>query len=71
MTPLIGVMSDNIDNYDAVASLPPFSLFPWFFVLPGLLVAALAFTIRPRAGGLDPHAVRPSKPELVKPKGAS
>jgi hypothetical protein len=42
MTPLIGVMSNNVVNYDAVAALPPFALFPWFFVLPGLLVAGLA-----------------------------
>ena len=39
--PMIGAMSDNVDNYAAVDALPPFSLFPWFFVLPGLLIAAL------------------------------
>ena len=38
MTPMIGAMSDNVANYEAVAALPPFALFPWFFVLPGLLV---------------------------------
>jgi hypothetical protein len=43
MTPMIGAMSDNVDNYDAIAALPPFPLFPWFFVAPGLLVAVLAF----------------------------
>jgi hypothetical protein len=42
MTPMIGAMSDNVDNYDAIKSLPSFSLFPWFFVVPGLLVVALA-----------------------------
>lgn len=42
MTPMIGVMSDSVDGYQAVASLPPFPLFPWFFVIPGLLVAGLA-----------------------------
>jgi hypothetical protein len=42
MTPMIGAMSDNVANYQAVASLPPFPLFPWFFVAPGLLVAGLA-----------------------------
>jgi hypothetical protein len=42
MTPMIGAMSDNVTNYQAVASLPPFPLFPWFFVVPGLLVAGLA-----------------------------
>jgi hypothetical protein len=48
MTPLIGTMSDNVVNYEAVAALPPFALFPWFFVLPGLLVAGLALAAGPR-----------------------
>jgi hypothetical protein len=42
MTPMIGAMSDNVDNYQAISGLPAFGLFPWFFVLPGLLVAGLA-----------------------------
>ncbi len=42
MAPMIGAMSDNVDNYDAVKALPPFPLFPWFFVIPGVLVAGLA-----------------------------
>jgi len=42
MTPMIGAMSDNVANYQAVAALPPFALFPWFFVLPGLLVGGVA-----------------------------
>jgi hypothetical protein len=46
MTPMIGAMSDNVPNYQAIASLPPFPLFPWFFVLPGVLVAGLALTTR-------------------------
>jgi hypothetical protein len=46
MTPMIGAMSDNIVNYEAVAALPSFTLFPWFFVFPGLLV--VGFTV---AGG--------------------
>lgn len=41
LTPLIGVMSDNVSNYQAVAALPPFGLFPWLFMIPGLLVVAL------------------------------
>jgi hypothetical protein len=48
LTPMIGAMSDNIVNYQAVAALPPFRLFPWFFVLPGLLIAVLALTATPR-----------------------
>ena len=49
MTPMIGAMSDNVDNYQALTSLPPFELFPWFFVVPGLLIAGLAFVSRPRS----------------------
>jgi hypothetical protein len=42
MTPMIGAMSDNVDNYQALTSLPSFRLFAWFFVAPGLLIAGLA-----------------------------
>ena len=42
MTPMIGAMSDNVANYQAVAALPPFALFPWFFVAPGLIVIGSA-----------------------------
>lgn len=52
MAPMMGAMSDNIENFQGVAAMPPFPLFPWFFVLPGLLVAGLAW----RAG-------RPGPPE--------
>jgi hypothetical protein len=53
MTPMIGAMSDNVDNYDAIKSLPSFRLFPWFFVAPGLLIIALALVRRApyRQGG--------------------
>jgi hypothetical protein len=50
MTPMIGAMSDNVDNYDAIKSLPPFPLFPWFFVVPGLLIVALALVPGRRNG---------------------
>ena len=43
MAPMMGAMNDNIDNFQGVAALPPFPLFPWFFVAPGLLVAGLAW----------------------------
>ena len=38
----LGVMSDNLDNFAAVKALPPFALFPFFFIVPGLLVAGLS-----------------------------
>jgi hypothetical protein len=46
MTPMIGAMSDNVDNYQAIKALPPFPLFPYFFVIPGVLVAGLAVAAR-------------------------
>jgi hypothetical protein len=46
MAPMIGAMSDNVDNYLGVAALPPFGLFPWFFVVPGVLVVGLVL-LRP------------------------
>lgn len=42
MAPMIGAMADNVDNFAAVKALPPFWLFPWFFVVPGLAVIVLA-----------------------------
>ena len=48
MTPMIGAMSDNVPNYQAIASLPPFPLFPWFFVLPGVLVVGAALAAKDR-----------------------
>jgi len=38
---MIAVMSDNVDNFEAVDALPPFAMFPWFFVIPGVLVGGL------------------------------
>ena len=46
MSDMVGAMADNLDNYAAVAALPPFGLFPWFFVVPGVAVIALAFVAR-------------------------
>jgi hypothetical protein len=41
--PMIGTMSDNVDNFADVDALPPFPLFPWFFVIPGALIAGFGF----------------------------
>ncbi len=63
--PMVATMSDNVDNFAAVDALPSFALFPWFFVVPGAMVVALAgFSVRRRpaaAGGatLDPHVLDP------------
>jgi hypothetical protein len=36
--PLVTTMNGNVDNYAAVDSLPNMSLFPWFFIIPGILI---------------------------------
>ena len=44
-------MERNVGNYRGVDALPPFALFPWFFVIPGLLItggAGVAFVARRR-----------------------
>ena len=56
---MIGTMTDNVDNYQAVDALPPFTLFPWFFVVPGLLIAGSGFAARPS----DHSALRRSQEE--------
>ena len=49
MTPMIAAMSDSVPRYQAIRALPPFTLFPWFFVIPGVLSLAL----RSRAPGVS------------------
>lgn len=63
LTPMIGAMSDNVVNYEAVAALPDFRLFPWFFVAPGLIALALVAAARPRT---HPDAA----PALIPAQGA-
>lgn len=46
MAPMIGAMSDNLGSFAGIDALPRFSLFPWFFVAPGVLVAALGLAAR-------------------------
>jgi hypothetical protein len=42
--PLVTTMQEQQVNYDKVASLPDFTLFTWFFMVPGFLLVALALT---------------------------
>lgn len=70
MTPMIGAMSDNVDNYDAIRSLPPFPLFPWFFVIPGLLIVALALVPGRRSGRPAPRSPRVGSLTTPSPGGA-
>ena len=69
MTPMIGAMSDNVANYQAIASLPPFPLFPYFFVLPGLLIAGVAIAAGAAPKRRDRISSEPS--ELLVPTGSA
>lgn len=61
MAPMVGVMADNVENFEAVDALPAFSLFPWFFVIPGVLIAGLA-VVAWRAGR-DPAVAPTDRPK--------
>lgn len=36
--PLVQTMNANVGNYQSVDDLPAFGLFPWFFIVPGILI---------------------------------
>jgi len=68
--PMVATMSDNVDNFAAVDAMPSFDLFPWFFVVPGALVAGLAaFSLRrrPDAPTVEPTNVSPSESQGENP----
>ena len=52
--PMVATMSDNVDNFEGVDALPPFDLFPWFFVIPGLLVATLVWRAQSDTTSTEP-----------------
>jgi hypothetical protein len=64
MTPMIGVMNDNVANYTAIAALPPFTDFMWLFLIPGLLIVALVLFAGTRPREEKKSEVRASQPEL-------
>ena len=51
--PMVATMSDSLDNFAAVDAMPSFDLFPWFFVGPGVVVAAAGVLIARRSAGTD------------------
>jgi hypothetical protein len=65
LTPLIGVMSDNVANYQAVASLPAFGLLPWIFLIAGALVIALVVLSATSPHIVTPRRVRAAEPQAV------
>jgi hypothetical protein len=66
LTPVLGVMSDNVTNYQAVAALPAFSVFPWLFVIPGLLAAALALFVGVRGQPVLRHRRARAEPQATR-----
>lgn len=63
-TPMLGVMSDNVPNYQAVAALPDFSAFAWLFAVPGLLVIATAALGAFGAPSALRRLIRTAEPQL-------
>ena len=59
---MIGTMADNVDNFAAVVAMPPFWVFPWFFVGPGVAIAVLglvALRNRGAPGAVTTDTTRP------------
>jgi hypothetical protein len=65
-TPMLGVMSESVANYQAVAALPDFTVFPWLFVLAGALAAAVALL----TGASRPFELRRRAPAAETQLGA-
>ncbi|HWB67720.1 MAG TPA: hypothetical protein VG708_12935 [Mycobacteriales bacterium] len=66
MTPMIGAMSDSVPRYQAISALPSFTLFPWFFLIPGVFTGALACWARRRAITTE----EPLEAKTPEPEGA-
>jgi hypothetical protein len=63
--PLVTTMQANVGNYAAADAMPSMSFFPWFFVLPGImLVLAAAYLL---VGDVRPDRVWPK----LEPKPAT
>ncbi|MHB2023195.1 MAG: hypothetical protein ACYCO3_07700 [Mycobacteriales bacterium] len=50
MTPMLAAMNNNLANFKGLTALPPFSLFPYFFVLPGVILIGLAWAAGSASG---------------------
>jgi hypothetical protein len=67
--PLVRTMQANVNNYKSVDELPAMGFFPWFFVIPGImLVLAAAYLL---VGDVRPDLVWPKLgPKPVTPTAA-
>jgi hypothetical protein len=57
--PLVDTMQGNVSNFHQMDQLPKFTLFTWFFVIPGILLALLAGAGLWSVDGLHVHIHRP------------
>lgn len=64
MAPMIGAISDHLGDFEAVDALPPFGLFPWFFVAPGALLFTAALVADP--GTPRQVTANPTEPALTR-----
>lgn len=70
MAPMLGAMNDNLGRFHGLRALPPFTLFPWFFVIPGVLLVGLAVAVG-RRSALDPFdGPDPTVPQQAEPAPA-
>lgn len=69
MAPMLAAMNDNLTRYNGLIALPPFGLFPWFFVIPGVLLILLGLTAarEPNAGGPQAADAGPAQDPLLVP----
>ena len=57
--PLVTAMQGNVNNFEQLDALPSFTLFTWFFVVPGVLLVLLAGAGLWSLGALHVHLGRP------------
>lgn len=55
MAPMLAAMNDNLTRYNGLIALPPFGLFPWFFVAPGVFLILLG-VVTTRAAHASNHS---------------
>ena len=70
MAPMLAAMNDNLTRYNGLIALPPFGLFPWFFVAPGVLLVLLGLMVaRPSSAATHRAAEgpRPAEDPLLVP----
>jgi hypothetical protein len=64
--PLVDTMQANVGNYASVDALPRMGFFPWFFVIPGILIVLAAAYLL--VGDVHPELVWPKLRPPTTPK---